>query len=126
MSHRFTFPKAEHLCLKNDIERLFSAGGKSLSAYPLRLVAHSADSAAVPVKVLMSVSKRRLRHAVDRNRAKRQMREAYRLNKHILLDSLAEGECLHLAFVWLADCPLPTKFVMSKMQNLLVRLTEQR
>ena len=125
MSHQYKFPKAEHLCLKRDIERLFSAGTKSLSAYPLRVVVGEADTGSVPVKVLMSVSKRRL-HAVDRNRAKRQMREAYRLNKHILLDSLAEGECLHLAFVWLADRPLPTKFVMSKMQNLLVRLTEQR
>ena len=126
MSHQYKFPKAEHLCLKRDIERLFLAGSKSLSAYPLRVVVGAAETGSVPVKVLMSVSKRRLHHAVDRNRAKRQMREAYRLNKHILLDSLAEGECLHLAFVWLADRPLPTKFVMSKMQNLLVRLTEQR
>ena len=89
MAHRFTFPKAEHLCLKNDIERLFSAGGKSLSAYPLRLVAHSADSAAVPVKVLMTVSKRRLRHAVDRNPAKRQMRAAHRLQEDCRLDSIS-------------------------------------
>ena len=126
MSHQYKFPKAEHLCLKRDIGRLFSAGTKSLSAYPLRVVVGAAETGSVPVKVLMSVSKRRLHHAVDRNRAKRQMREAYRLNKHILLDSLVEGECLHLAFVWLADRPLPTKFVMSKMQNLLVRLTEQR
>ena len=113
MSHQYKFPKAEHLCLKRDIERLFSAGTKSLSAYPLRVVVGAAETGSVPVKVLMSVSKRRLHHAVDRNRAKRQMREAYRLNKHILLDSLAEGECLHLAFVWLADRPLPTKFVLS-------------
>ena len=126
MSHQYKFPKAEHLCLKRDIERLFSARTKSLSAHPLRVAVGAAETGSVPVKVLMSVSKRRLHHAVDRNRAKRQMREAYRLNKHILLDSLAEGECLHLAFVWLADRPLHTKFVMSKMQNLLVRLTEQR
>ncbi|MGN1241302.1 MAG: ribonuclease P protein component, partial [Alloprevotella sp.] len=78
MSHQYKFPKAEHLCLKRDIERLFSAGTKSLSAYPLRVVVGEADTGSVPVKVLMSVSKRRLHHAVDRNRAKRQMREAYR------------------------------------------------
>ena len=58
MSHRFTFPKAEHLCLKRDIERLFSAGTKSLSAYPLRVVVGAAETGSVPVKVLMSVSKR--------------------------------------------------------------------
>ena len=86
MSHQYKFPKAEHLCLKRDIERLFSAGTKSLSAYPLRVVVGAAETGSVPVKVLMSVSKRRLHHAVDRNRAKRQMREAYRLNKHILKD----------------------------------------
>ena len=77
MSHQYKFPKAEHLCLKRDIERLFSAGTKSLSAYPLRVVVGAAETGSVPVKVLMSVSKRRLHHAVDRNRAKRKLRESF-------------------------------------------------
>ena len=38
----------------------------------------------LPCQVLFSVSKRRFKHAVDRNRAKRQMREAWRLSRHIL------------------------------------------
>ena len=32
----YSFPKAEHLCLRNDIEQLFSAGSKSTTIFPLR------------------------------------------------------------------------------------------
>ena len=69
------------------------------------------------MKVLVSVSKRHFKHAVDRNRAKRQMREAYRLNKQIL--STPEGLALHLAFIWLSDMPLPSEQVHKKMKALL-------
>lgn len=40
--------------------------------------------------ILISVSKRRFKRAVKRNRVKRQIREAYRVNKHELLNVLAE------------------------------------
>ena len=44
-----------------------------------------------PVQLLLSVSKRRFRHAVSRNRAKRLMREAYRRHKHLLLWAATRG-----------------------------------
>lgn len=82
----FGFPKPEHLTLQRDIDALFAAGGHSAVAFPVRAVWRLAEwSGRGPrVKVLVSVSKRKFKHAVDRNRAKRQMREAYRLNKYIL------------------------------------------
>ena len=43
-----------------------------------------------PIQFTASVSKRRFKHAVDRNRVKRLIREAYRLRKHELYDALSE------------------------------------
>lgn len=84
----FTFRKPEHLCKQKEIEALFSAGSQSFTAYPLRATFKQVEPTTGPaVKVLLSVAKRRLHHAVDRNRAKRQLREAYRLQKHLLLQA---------------------------------------
>ena len=122
-----TFPKPEHLCLTNEIEALFGAGSSSLSMFPLR-----ATFRVLPyqghgprVKVLLSVSKRRLRHAVDRNRAKRQLREAYRLQKLLLWNRLPEGKALHIAFIWLATQPVDSARVTKRMNTLLLQMAER-
>ena len=123
-THRF--PKAEHLCLRNDIDALFSAGAKALTAYPLRVVYREVNHKEGPkVKVLLSVPKRKLRHAVDRNRAKRQLREVYRLNKQTLIETLGDKQGLHLAFMWLSDKPVDSKVIEKKVINLLHRIGEQ-
>lgn len=123
---RHTFPKAEHLCLQRDIETLFSAGSRSLSVYPVRAVFRSVAADGGPrVKVLVSVSKRKLKHAVDRNRAKRQLREAYRLRKHTLTDALPEGMGLHVGLIWMAAAPQPSAAVGRAVGRLLQALTER-
>ena len=86
----YTFPKEEHLCRKKLIEQLFSKQGASFGVYPLRLTwLPAAAPSSAPPQVLISVSKRTFKRAVDRNRLKRLIREAYRLNKYRLLE--AEG-----------------------------------
>ncbi|MCL1867508.1 MAG: ribonuclease P protein component, partial [Paludibacter sp.] len=78
----FSFNKKEHLCGKNNIERLFEAGN-AFVAYPFRVVYlfEKQEDAAndAEVKVLISVPKKKHRRANVRNRLKRLTRESYRL-----------------------------------------------
>lgn len=77
----YSFPREERLRSKKLITELFSKGS-SFNLYPLRFVylKHPQPEATAP-QILVSVSKKYFKKAVDRNRLKRQMREAYRLNK---------------------------------------------
>ena len=125
MDRDFRFRKSERLCSKKLIQQLFSPQGRSLAAFPLRVVWMPVEPGReAQVQMMVSVSKRKLHHAVDRNRAKRLVREAYRLNKHILLDKLGD-RCLAIAFLWLPSETRPFAEVEAKMRNLLVRVAEQ-
>ncbi|MDE7378894.1 MAG: ribonuclease P protein component [Paraprevotella sp.] len=124
---RYTFRKNERLCSRRLTDALFSGAGRSFSAYPLRVVYRTLpDAEAGNVSVLISVSKRRFKRAVCRNRVKRQIREAYRANKHILKNALADGSRagLMMAFLWLSDELCSSSLVESKVRNLLHRLAE--
>lgn len=86
---RFTYPKAEKLKSRTTIGHLFTEG-KSVSKYPLRLVYMPLENAELEGKLQMgvSVSKKYFKRAHDRNHYKRLLREAYRLNKHSLIEKL--------------------------------------
>ncbi len=81
----YTFKKEERLCNKKLLDELFHKGSSFL-LYPFRVSwLHSSHDADVPVQVVINVSKRKFKRAVDRNLIKRRIREAYRLNKAELL-----------------------------------------
>lgn len=126
IAHRYTFGKAEHLCRLSEIGQLFVAGSRSATVYPMRIVYRSvtARPGEPAVKVLVSVAKRRLHHAVDRNRAKRQIREGYRVQKHALYEALDEGKGLHIGLIWLADRPMPSEKIHRSIGTLLGRIAE--
>ncbi len=121
---RQTFTKGERLCSKKRIEQLFSAGNRSLSAYPLRAVYMQEQREGMPCELLISVSKRHHRHAVDRNRLKRLVREAYRRNKHTLYEAL-QGRKMSLALLWVSNDLAPYSLVEHKVRNLLQRICEE-
>ncbi len=129
-AHPFSFSKKEHLCSKRIIDTLFDGGSKSFSAYPLRAVFRPLPTECDEclVSVLISVSKKHFKRAVHRNRVKRQVRESYRKNKHLLYDMLKctpqAPRHLALAFLWQADDLKNTAAIEVKMQNLLQRISE--
>lgn len=118
-THLHSLPKSERLCSKKALQRLFTGERRSVSVFPIRAV--FADSEEPGVHIMVSVSKRHFKRAVKRNRVKRQLREAYRLNKQILTGM--EGG-LDIAFLWNTAELLPTRTIMLKMQHLLHRIHE--
>jgi len=93
-----TYPKSEKLKSKTTIDLMFREG-KSVSKYPLRLVYTKAVlEEDQKLKIGVSVSKKYFKKAVDRNYFKRVLRETYRLNKTLLLDSLEEPYAFMLLY----------------------------
>ena len=121
------FPKREHICSTRLIDLLFGSGSQHMVAYPLRAVFRKTDRqvTGVPVQVLISVPKRHFKHAVDRNRAKRQVREAYRHMKQPLCDAIPEEGSLLLGFVWISDKHVSSGLVNERIQKLLTRIKEK-
>jgi ribonuclease P protein component len=132
-----SFQKRERMVSRKLIDTLFGAcpakqglesrGSQSMAAYPLRAVymkkVRARDDA--PVQVLVSVPKKHFKHAVDRNRIKRQVREAFRQHKQLLYEALAEQEQLLLAFIWLSDEHYPSQHVESRVVSLMQRVAEK-
>ncbi|MFA5971784.1 MAG: ribonuclease P protein component [Lentimicrobiaceae bacterium] len=120
---RNTFRKPEKICNQNQIDTLFKEG-KSLKSGLFRLlVVENDEKGKSPVQVLIAVPKKNLRHAVDRNRMKRLIREAYRLNKHKILDKYAIAyKHLDIAFIFLGKQPVSQAETVAAINVLLDRL----
>lgn len=124
---RNTLCKAERLCSKIQIEKLFAGGSRSFSVYPLRVVFMPMEKVeGALVSILISVPKKRFKRAVKRNRIKRQIREAYRKNKHGLLNLLNEkAEGMAIAFIYLSSESVSTDEIEKIMKTLLARIIEK-
>lgn len=93
-----TYPKSEKLKSRTTIDTMFR-GGKSVSKFPLRLVYKKETlEEGQKLKIGVSVSKKYFKKAVDRNYFKRVLRETYRLNKSLLMDSLDESYAFMLLY----------------------------
>lgn len=118
---RNTFPLKEHLKSKKTIEKLY-AEGASVTAFPLRAVfIEQGQEEQEPVAaILISVAKKRFRHAVDRNLVKRRIREAYRTSKHPFIEALEnKGKKMAVAILYIDTRHNRTSFIRRKMEKLL-------
>ena len=119
---RKTFPKEERLHHKKLIDELFGKGSSFL-VYPFKVV-HHFTPANQPKKVqaLVVVPKRAFKKAHDRNRLKRQIKEAYRHEKH-RIGVLPKKEQVNLvAFIYVAKEKLPFSTIQKKLSLALDRL----
>ena len=124
------FRKSERIVSQKLIDELFGGNqSHSVAVYPLRAVymIHEHQEGQAPVQVLISVPKKRFHHAVDRNHVKRQIREAYRHHKDILLSDPSPNthhptpntHHLAIAFIWLSDRHFSSSDIDLRVSKLL-------
>lgn len=118
MVEKYTFTKAERLTLKNSIDKLFLSG-RSFNVFPVKFYWMLSDGDQhFPAQVLISVSKKKFKRAVDRNYIKRKIREAYRLNKHQLYDNLVrKNKKIFLALVYLDDKDISFEIIKNSISK---------
>lgn len=119
---RYRFKKEEKLKSRKTIEQLFKEG-KSFSNFPFRILWQFNESAPAPLQTGFAVSSKHFKHAVDRNRIKRLMREAYRLQKNQLQNDLTQQQkYLAVFFVYVGNEIPDYAFVFEKTGHVISRL----
>jgi ribonuclease P protein component len=119
----FTFQRHERLRGRKNVGELF-ASKDSFFVYPFKILIHTTDSGAC-LRVLITVSKRNHSKAVDRNRIKRLIREAWRLQKPLLIEKLqSSGRSLDVALVYTAKEIYSQQQISAKINKLILRLIE--
>ncbi|MDC8005116.1 ribonuclease P protein component [Aureisphaera galaxeae] len=113
------FPKQEKLKSRKTIDRLFSEG-KSIKKFPIKLI-YLEQEGAENHQATFAVPKRNFKLAISRNRIKRQLREAYRLEKSVI-ESI-NGKKFALLFMYISkDKPQYAK-ISSSIKALLKNIT---
>ena len=127
---KYGLNKSDKLCSPTAIDQLFSRGADTIRegkiftamAYPLRAVwrTEHGRTTGSPVQFLISIPKKRLRHAVDRVRMRRRVREAYRLNRHSYLEQL--NAPVDLAFIYVANDMKDYKNIENSVCRILQKI----
>lgn len=119
MTKKQTLGKSERLKSQKAIGALFSQGA-SITVPPFRIIYLPAEKG---LQFGVGVSARNFKRAVDRNRIKRQVREAYRLQKAALQDSLEQQhKGLHLFFTFISKEPVDHTTISGAVQRSLDKL----
>ena len=117
--NKYTFPKQERLCNRNDFQKLFSEG-ESAYVYPFKCVYLWKDDVSFSARIAVSVSKKKFKHAVDRNKIKRLIKENYRLEKEILYQKYADTpQSLDMLIIYIETKIFSFYFLKKKIIKLM-------
>ena len=124
-----TLSKEERIYSQRVLDTLFGGKNKSFFIYPIRVVYTPVDEVLnVRVAILTSVSKRHFKRAPKRNRIKRQIREAYRTQKHLVIDSLTQSQSdkhYAVAFLYQSNKEISSDKMHEVMHACLERLNKE-
>lgn len=116
---KFTLGKNQKLKSRKAIAQLFIEG-QSVKSFPIKMIYLPIDKEEISeTKVAFSVPKRNFKLAVDRNRVKRLLREAYRLHQYEFFDG--NNQNYHIMFIYMSN-KMPTYLeVESKLNKLFLK-----
>jgi ribonuclease P protein component len=112
-------PKSEKLRSFGAIRRLFTEGRGGF-IYPLRYVVYAESADEMEAEILFSTPKKFLKRANRRNKIRRRMREAYRLNKSLL--SGGEPRYMQVALIYSSKELLDYKTIENATKRILEKL----
>jgi ribonuclease P protein component len=95
--------------------------------YPVKLIylSHLPESG-IKTRAMFIVPKKKFKRSPDRNKLKRRMREAYRLQKASVLEKLkSKGLTYNLAFLYIGNSEEPYSVIAPSLTRLLNFLTEE-
>ena len=119
---KYTFQKEERLNKEIWIQELFKRGS-SFHLYPFKvLYLPNPNQDSKIHQVMISVSSRKFKRAVDRNLIKRRIREAYRLNKQ----NISPAQPLLIAYIYIAKEILPSSVIHEKLPLTVETLNAKR
>lgn len=127
MPKLFTLSASERLKSRKDIETLFHSG-KAFLIYPFRVLflLEQSKESVQPLAFMVSVPKRNFKKASARNRIRRQIKEAYRLQKNPLKFALSEqGRHLQCAFLYQGKEAISYSDMQAAMLQCLTKLEKK-
>ncbi len=125
MNKKFSFSKNERLYHRKVINEVF-ANGNSFLLFPFRIQYLFVDKNEeyANAQILISIPKKRIKRAVDRNLIKRRTKESFRLNKHLFIDEINTKKSLAIAVVYIANDVLEYKKIDISFKKIITKLSD--